>query len=78
MQEADTDGDGGVDVDEFAEALERLRAEGGADGGGHGHGIFGNLAKAVSKADRSALDLEVRAPSHFAPRSHFVPRRATI
>ena len=76
MQEADTDGDGGVDVDEFAEALERLRAEGGgADGGG---GIFGHLAKAVSKADRSALDLEVRAPSHFAPRSHFVPRRATI
>jgi hypothetical protein len=74
VQEADTDGDGGVDVDEFAEALERLRAEGGgADGGG---GIFGNLAKAVSKADRSAL--EVRAPSHFAPRSHFVPRRATI
>lgn len=69
MQEADTDGDGGVDFDEFAEALERLRAEGGG-------GIFGNLAKAVSKADRSAL--EVRAPSHFAPRSHFVPRRATI
>ena len=73
VRAADTDGDGGIGIEELVEALElteRLgvdmtgnetkKSGGGADGSGVG-GLFGGLKKAVAAKADTALYLEVRA-----------------